>query len=272
MQYDSSNDKPKNLSPITSKTILWSLGVHVVLVLFFWGIMKIAFRTPEAIIPIDMTIVPPWAEQTDDPEPDPNPPPQEEEIEKPQPEKEIEKPPPEPEKNDVIIKEKPKPKPKPIDKSKAKLVKPKPPKDFKKNAKLIKNPPRLRPGKGTAKDKPMSPEEFQKYLNQGYKIGARNQLAGSEMQRCVSVIGAAIRREWHKESFAWHPGLRPIQVTLVLGSNGSIIRWSIVSGSGEADVDRTARNALSRLKRVAGLSHEFLSKFPEITVKMEPVQ
>ena len=269
MQYESSNNDSKNLNPVTGKTLLWSLAIHICLVVFFWAIMKIAFRTPESIIPIDMTIVPPWAEQTKDPEPDPNPPVQEEEKE-PEKEEEVKKPDPEPEKNDVIIKEKPKPKP--IDKKKAKLVKRKEPKDFKKNAKLIKNPPRMRPGKGTSVDKPMSAEEFQKYLNQNYKIGARNQLAGNELQRCVSVIAAAVRREWSKESFSWHPGLRSILVTLVFGPNGTIKKWTIVSGSGEAEVDRTVRNALSRLKRVAGLSHEFLSQYSEITVELKPVQ
>jgi hypothetical protein len=118
----------------------------------------------------------------------------------------------------------------------------------------------------------MSAEEFQKYLNQNYKIGARNQLAGNELQRCVSVIASAVRREWSKESFSWHPGLRSILVTLVFGPNGTIKKWTIVSGSGEAEVDRTVRNALSRLKRVAGLSHEFLSQHSEITVELKPVQ
>ena len=270
MRYESSRFGGKNQSPVTGKILLWSLGLHVVLVVFFWGIMKIAFSKPEAIIPIDMTIVPPWAEQTDDPDVDPNPPPVEEP--EPEPEKEVEKPEPEVEKNDVIIREKPKPKPKPIDKSKAKLVKKPKPKPFVKSKKLIKPPPSMRTGKGTASEKPMSAADIQKYLAQGYKFGSRNQLAANETQRCVSVISEAIRREWNKESFSWHSGLRSIHVTLVFGPGGTIKRWNIVQRSGEAEVDRTAQNALSRLKRVAGLSYEFLSKYPEITVEMKPVQ
>ena len=64
-------------SGLTWRTFGIAFGLHVALFLFFWIMGIVSFRKPETIIPIDMTIVPPWAQQTDDPEPDPNPPPPE---------------------------------------------------------------------------------------------------------------------------------------------------------------------------------------------------
>ena len=257
---------------------------------------KINFHKPETIIPIDMTIVPPWAQQTDDPEPDPNPPP-------PEVKQEVKPPPKAPEPEKVEVKPKVEAVEKVVEKKKPEKV------DLKKNAKLIKKPPKPPPpqkslkdtakvitpkpvpverppdlkipdnvkkfGKGTAADKPLSNIDMKKLLEQGYRYGARNQLATSEAQRCVSLIQAAIRREWNKESFKWYSGLRPIQVDFQLGPGGVVRGFAIRSGSGDADVDRTAQSALRRLKangRIDGLSKDFLEQFPELTIVMEPTQ
>ncbi len=260
-----------------------SILVHLVFVLIIWVAGSLLIPKPETIIPIDMTIVPPWAEQTDDPDADPNPPPPEEKVqEKPAPKvEEVEVPKIEETNQDAVIQEKPKPKPKKvkekpkkivIDKSKAKFVKgrPQPKKPvIKPNKKLY--PATKVYGNGTANDKPLSAAEIQKLLNQGYKYGSKNQLAASEEQRCVSVIAAAVRREWDRESFTWHPELAPLEVTLKLRAGGIVAGFSIVKGSGDATVDRTARAALSRIKRISGLSAEFISRFPELTIEMKPV-
>ena len=133
--------------------------------------------------------------------------------------------------------------------------------------------PDLKRGKGTAVDKPLSNIDMKKMLEQGYRYGARNQIATSEAQRCVSLIQAAIRREWNKESFTWHAGLRPIQVKFQLGAGGVVRDFVIISGSGDGSVDRTAQDALNRLKakgRIDGLTPNFIKQFPEITILMEP--
>ena len=129
-------------------------------------------------------------------------------------------------------------------------------------------------GKGTAADKPLKDIDMKKMLDQGYRYGARNQLATSEEQRCVSLIRAAILREWNNESFKWYSGLKPIQVDFQLGSGGVVRGFAIRSGSGDADVDRTARSALNRLKgrRIIGLTAQFIEQFPQLTIVMEPTQ
>ena len=283
-------------SGLTWRTFGIAFVLHVALFLFFWGMGLINFRKPDVIIPIDMTIVPPWAQQTDDPDPDPNPPP-------PEVKQEVKPPPkaPEPEKVEVtrpveaVEKVVEKKKPEKIDlKKKAKLVKtppkPQPPqKSLKDTAKVVtpkpvpvERPPDLKIpdnvkkfGKGTAADKPLSNIDMKKMLDQGYRYGARNQIATSEAQRCVSLIQAAIRREWNKESFKWYSGLRPIQVDFQLGPGGVVRGFAIRAGSGDADVDRTAQSAPRRLKasgRIDGLSAQFLEQYPELTIVMEPTQ
>ena len=283
-------------SGLTWRTFGIAFGLHVALFAFFWIMGVINFHKPETIIPIDMTIVPPWAQQTDDPEPDPNPPP-------PEVKQEVKPPPKAPEPEKVEVKPKVEAVEKVVEKKKPEKV------DLKKNAKLIKKPPKPPPpqkslkdtakvitpkpepverppdlkipdnvkkfGKGTAADKPLSNIDMKKLLEQGYRYGARNQLATSEAQRCVSLIQAAIRREWNKESFKWYSGLRPIQVDFQLGPGGVVRGFAIRSGSGDADVDRTAQSALRRLKangRIDGLSKDFLEQFPELTIVMEPTQ
>ena len=174
------------------------------------------------------------------------------------------------------VKEKPKPKEKINLREKAKLIKTPPKKpeklDLRDKAKKVDAPPMKKTGKATAADKPLSAEEFMRKMNEGYRIGARNQLATSEEQRCISLIAQAIRREWNKESFKWYPGLKPLQVSLKLGPGGSVRGFTILAGSGDRDVDRTAQSALNRLKSIPGLSATFLEHFSEIALLMEPTQ
>lgn len=273
--YEVEEGKRRGEGPVSWRAFGLAVALHVVLFLFFWGMAKILMRPPEVIIPMDLTLVPPWAEQTDDPDPDPNPPPKDE--------PKVEQPPkpPEPEKapeRKVDAVEQVKEKPKPLNlKEKAKLVKtpvqPPKPLNLREKATKITPPPNLRAvGKGTAADKPLSPEEFMRLMNQGYRIGARNQIANTELSRCVSLVAQAIRREWDKESFSWHAGLQALRIELQLGPNGAVRGFRIVSGSGDAEVDRTARNALGRLRVIPGLSSMFLQQFSTLPVAMEPVQ
>jgi hypothetical protein len=114
--------------------------------------------------------------------------------------------------------------------------------------------------------------ESQRKKNEGCRIGARGQLATSEVQRCVSIIAQTIKREWNKESFKWHPGLQPLQVSLNLDMDGCMLGFSILRGSGDRDVDLTVQNALKRIKSISGLSVTFLEHFPKIALLMEPTE
>lgn len=271
--------------PFSWQSFVYAVALHFALFLFFWGMGKLIFRTPDVIIPIDMTIVPPWAEQTDDPNPDPNPPPKEEP-------KAMAKPQPEPEPPKIVetkpveaveqIKEKPKPKDKPKEKpkplnlrEKAKLVKtpmqPPKPVDLREKATKIEPPPNMRnTGKATSTDKALTAEEFNRLMNKDYRLGPTNQIANDEVTRCYSLVSQAIKREWNKESFSWHPSLQALKVELQLGPGGAVRGFRIISGSGDAEVDNTARSALNRLRVIPGLSSMFLQKYSTLPVSMEP--
>ena len=126
-------------------------------------------------------------------------------------------------------------------------------------------------GLATARENPLP--NAKELLNKGYRPSNRNQLATNEAQLGVSLIQAAIRREWDKEQFNWNSNLKKIQVRFQLGEGGMVRGYRILSSSGDSEVDRTAQNALSRLKakgRIDGLTPNFIKNYPEITILMEP--
>ena len=181
-------------------------------------------------------------------------------------------------KNAKLVKTPPKPQPPQKSlKDMAKVIKPKPvppvPVERPPDLKIPDNVKKF--GKGTAADKPLANIDMKKMLEQGYRYGARNQIATSEAQRCVSLIKAAILREWQKESSKWYSGLRPIEVDFHLGPGGTVKKFTITRGSGDADVDRAAQSALRRLQTnggVPGLSAQFLEQFPRLPIEMELTQ
>ena len=282
-------------SGLTWQTFGLAAVLHVALFLFILviGLFNRSNKpdnvAKENIVPMDLTIVPPWAKQTDDPNPDPNPPPPKVKKQPPkQPPKAPEvKKPVDVKSKDALVKveEKKKPELKRGDlKKDKKLQKAKPQKIEKpvpQKLPDVERPPDLKIpdnvkkfGAGTSAEKPLEDIDTKKMLEQGYRYGARNQLASSEAQRCVSLIKAAIDREWRKEeTFNWYSGLRPIVLKLQLGAGGVVRGFVWQSGSGDADVDRTAQNALRRLKAngpINGLSAEFIKQNPEVIVTMEP--
>lgn len=274
----------KSSGPLNLHTIIVAVGIHLAAFVLFWIAAKIIYQAPEVVIPIDMTIVPPWAEQDpDDPEPDPNPPPEEEK--KPEPPKPEPKPEPEPpkeepkEKVEAVeqIKEKPKPKKKKFVKSEIKHPKKEKPKEKPKKkfnpGKLVKYPKikppmKLPPGKGTSRDKPLSQAEIMKALAGGARFGASNQLAANEEQRCISLISRRFYECW--TDFNWSENLRPVHLLVKFGAGGRILGYRIVQSSGDTKVDQSVLAAAKRAGYVAGLSADFLKKYPEITIEMKP--
>ena len=279
------DDRASN--PLNLHTILVATGLHLAAFLFFWIAAKIISKEPEVVIPIDMTIVPPWAEQDpDDPDPDPNPPQEEKPEPKPAPKPEP-KPEPEPEpkeepkeKVEAVeqVKEKPKKTKKEFKKSEIKHPKKEKPKEKPKKkefkrGKLVKHPKirppmKLPPGKGTSRDKPLSQAEIMKALAGGAKFGASNQLAANEEQRCFSLIWRRFYECW--TDFNWSENLRPVHLNVKFGAGGRILGYRIVRSSGDKKVDQSVLAAAKRAGYVAGLSADFLKRYSEITIEMNP--
>lgn len=270
-------DFPARKGPVTPRAIALSVAAHVLLFGSLWLIGVVTFRPKEEVIPIDMTVVPPWAVQTDDPEPDPNPPPKVETPKpRPKPEPVVEKTPePKVEAVEKIV-EKPKPeKPKPPEKidlrKEAKFVKtpveqPKPV-DLRAQATKVEPPPMVKTtGKGTAADKPISREEFDRLMNQGYRIGPRNQLAQGEFQRCISIISKRIQDECKRDSFKLHPGLQPPMLRLSFGPGGRITGFRLMESCGDRTIDALVERAVRRVDVIRGLSPSFLEQNPQVDV------
>lgn len=265
--------------PLTWRTFGIALAMHIVAGLALWGAAKLIWRAPEVIIPIDMTIVPPWAEvDPDDPNPDPNPPPE------PKPPEPKPKPIPKPDppkvdnvKQDAVVKEQEKPKIKKgeLKKPEKKPEKKKPevkPGDFKNKAKLIKNVPKNMPrGKGTAREKPLSADEILKALNAGARYGASNQLADNEAQRCISLVADALKRHWTEE-FQWTESLQGVYLELHFAAGGRIRDAKIVRSSGDAQVDRSVLQAAKNTGSVPGLSPQFLEQYSVLVIEMKPTR
>ena len=282
-------------SGLTWQTFGLAFALHVALFLVILAVGLFNTKKPddkpkENLVPIDLMIVPPWAKQTDDPNPDPNPPPPKVKQQQPKPPPkapEVKKPVDVKSKDALVkVEEKKKPEMKRGDLKKDKKLQKAKPQKIEKPAPQkqpdVERPPDLKIpdsiktfGKGTAAEKPLENIDLNKMLNQGYRLGAHNQIATSEAQRCASLIKEAIHREWNKESFNWHSGLRPIKVDFQLGAGGIVRGFAIQSGSGDAEVDRTALSALKRLKEKGGipaLSKSFIEQYPRLTVTMEPTQ
>ena len=278
--YEERRHEREVSSPLNLRTILMAFGLHVAAFVFFWIAAQIIYRTPDVIIPIDMTIVPPWAEQDpNDPDPDPNPPPKEQpKPEPPKPQPKPEEPPKVDEKVEAVEKI-PEKKKKEFKKSEVKQPDKKdekkdekPKKEFKKSP--IKKPPKIQPpvklppGKGTSRDKPLSQAEIMKALAAGAKFGASNQLAENEEQRCISLISRRFYECW--TDFNWSENLQPVLLSVRFGGGGKILGYKIVQSSGDAKVDQSVLAAAKRADHVSGLSAEFLKKYPEITISMTP--
>ena len=120
--YEERRHEREVSSPLTLRTLFTAFLLHLAAFGLFWIAAKIIYRAPDVIIPIDMTIVPPWAEQDpNDPEPDPNPPPQEQpKPEPPKPQPKPEEPPKVDEKVEAVEKIPEKPKKKEFKKSEIK--------------------------------------------------------------------------------------------------------------------------------------------------------
>lgn len=277
--YEEDRDRRNVSSPLNVRTLTIALALHLLAFLLFWVAAKIMYRPQDVVIPIDMTIVPPWAEQDpDDPDPDPNPPPEEEdEPEPPKPKPPEPEPMPEPEqKVEAVEKIKEKPKKKEFKRGKVKMPEKKVEKPKKKEFKRsgikrpskIKPPVKLPPGKGTARDKPLSQADIMKALAAGARFGASNQLPENEVQRCCSLISRRFYECW--TDFSWSEGLSPVIIKVRFGSGGRIVGYEIIQSSGDKKVDQSVIAAAKRAGRVAGLSADFLKNYPEVPIHMVP--
>lgn len=288
MIYEREEDGPKP-EVLGTKNIGLAVALHIVAFLLFYLFAALHLKPRESVIPIDLTVVVNENLDGEENEPPPldNPPPK---VEQPKPAT----PPPPPKVEEKIeaveqIVEKPKPKPKEKPKEEKpkedkKPEAPKPPEKTKEelmkermermreSSKIVKNPPKIvvkdKPsGNGKTEKQNMSEADIRKLLNQGYKPGTSNQLADDEAQRCISLIKAAFYAKWNRPP--WTADLKEMHLKVRFGDGGRVLGYTLAKSSGDSKADSTVLQAAALVSSVPGLSLDFLTQNPTVTIRFK---
>ena len=267
-------------APISGRTLLLALLVHLALFVLFWifAVCHGLFDKKEEIIPIDLTVVvnenlngkenepPPLKKvEPEPPKPKPKPKPKVKEPEKP---KELEK---------IVTnivtkvdkkeeaKEKPKAKEPEKPKKSAKELREERMKKMRDSAKQVNKKVTIEvktakeSGDGRTAKRTLSDAEIQKLLNMGYKPGTSEQLAASDAQLGYSLIKMAVEDKW--EVPPWTDTLRPMTVRIWFGGGGRVVNYKLEKSSGDAKADRSILSAASRVGAIPGLPPAFIDAY-----------
>ncbi len=275
MYNDVEKQKP---NVFDAKTVGLALAIHIVLFLALFLVGKFTTTPKETVIPIDLTVVvhenlngnedePPPEKEVVAPKPAPEP--------KPEPPAPKPAPIPEPEPKIDAVEKISKPKKEPPKKVEPKPEKP--PKPKKTKEQLAKErEARLKAIRDSVKqgDPPKNngrtekrPTNWQQLLNQGYRPGAKTQLAANESQRCNSLIRNAFYAKW--DSPPWTDTLGEMFLEVQFGPGGTVRGYRLVKGSGDTTADNTVLAAAARVKSIPGLSRDFLDQNPTVTVRFK---
>lgn len=261
--------------------IVVALVIHAAafLGLYLFAAFHGLFDKPEEVIPIDLTVVvnenldgkenePPPLQKPDPPKPKPKPPkpkPRPKDPEKP---KELEK-----IVTNVVAR---------LDKKEAKAEKKeeKKPDEPKKTAKELREE-RMRKmresaktvskkvtievenapsGNGRTAKKTLTDAQIRDLLNKGYRPGTSEQLATSEMQRCLSLIQMAIKDRWDRLS----PKIGnngTVCLSVQFNSSGGLVNVRLAKSCGDRLSDEAALSVARSVSSIPGLSDEFISQF-----------
>ena len=264
-------------APISGRTLLLALLVHLALFVLFWifAVCHGLFDKKEEIIPIDLTVVvnenlngkenepPPLKKvEPEPPKPKPKPKPKVKEPEKP---KELEK-----IVTNIVTKvekkeEKAKEKVKEEPKKTAKELREERMKKMRESAKQVNKKVTIEvrnakaSGDGRTDKKTLTDAEIQKLLNMGYKPGTSEQLAASDAQLGYSLIKMAVEEKW--EVPPWTDTLKPMTVRIWFGGGGRVVNYKLEKSSGDAKADRSILSAASRVGAIPGLPPAFIDAY-----------
>ena len=114
----------------------------------------------------------------------------------------------------------------------------------------------------------MTPEEIARYLKAGAMVGDHNAIPDTEMGLYVAQIANQIRSVWTPPSYADSRGAKPV-IKIRLGAGGMVLGYDWVAKSGNASVDNSVIDAMTRVKKIDGLQDDFIRKYPELTLPFE---
>ena len=263
--------------------VVAALVIHVAafLGLYVFAVFDGLFDKPEEVIPIDLTVVvnenldgkenePPPLQKPEPPKPKPEPPkpkPKPKEPEKPKElekivtnivqkvEKKTEKK--EEKKQEKKQEEKPKKTAKELREERLKQMRESAKSVNKKVTIEVKNAPS---GDGRTAKKTLTDAQIRDLLTKGYKPGTSEQLATSEMLRCLSLIQMAIKDKWDRLS----PKIGnngTVLLSVQFNSSGGLVNVRLAKSCGDRLSDDAALSVARSVSAIPGLSDEFKSKF-----------
>ena len=268
--------------------IVAALAIHVAgfIGLYAFAVFHGLFEKPIEVTPIDLTVVvnenldgkenePPPLQKNDPEPPKPKPPqpkpkPKPKEPEKP---KELEK-----IVTNIVVKvdkkdekkedkkpEKKEPKKPEPKKKTAKELREERMKQMRDSAKTVKKKVTIEvnnapSGDGRTTKKTLTDAQIRDLLNKGYKPGTSEQLATSELQRCLSLIQMAIKDKW--DQLAPKIGNNgTVLLSVQFNSSGGLVNVRLAKSCGDKLSDDAALSVARRVSAIPGLSDEFISRF-----------
>ena len=121
----------------------------------------------------------------------------------------------------------------------------------------VKNVPS---GDGRTAKKTLTDAQIRDLLNKGYRPGTSEQLATSEMQRCLSLIQMAIKDKWDRLS----PKIGnngTVCLSVQFNSSGGLVNVRLAKSCGDRLSDEAALSVARSVSSIPGLSDEFISQF-----------
>jgi len=131
--------------------------------------------------------------------------------------------------------------------------------------------PKLGTASKNPKDKALSEAEIRRLLLLGARPGDKNSIPPDEESRCFAFIKRAFNDAWTQPSYD-EVGDAVAQVEVRLQRDGSIFGVRLVKKSGNNVLDASVLQAATTVKRIEGLTPQFLGKYDEVTIdfKVEP--
>ena len=101
--------------------------------------------------------------------------------------------------------------------------------------------------------------EMQKHYPSDCRPAENYNVGASEEQLCFALIKQAFESKWDEPP--WTDTLKPISIRVWFGNGGNVLRYKLVSSSGDRSVDATITSAASRVGSVRGLTAGFIEKY-----------
>jgi len=116
--------------------------------------------------------------------------------------------------------------------------------------------------------KPLTPEEIERLLLKGAKPSDRTVIPPTDDGLHYALVRQAFHDAWIQPSLE-EAGNAVVEVEIRFAGDGSVISARISKPSGSAVMDASVAKALSYVRRVSGLTQDFISRHDRITINFK---